>query len=226
MKYVCNLCNVEEESFPDEKDGCRICGYPFMKKKYVPSENSHQLGHAVNYHLQYLTSAEHISICPGEYIYPESMYSDISGEICTTYKAPYSYQERSPSLYDGTTYRGKRFNWVVSVYLRKDISIVNSEALHLDDFCLVAKIHLKKVRPDEVLNKASYLTKTKRDFTSWHKNSCIELISFPDAKSSELSFLNSSGKGDIFSYDDRFWVISESYSYSDRFREVTAEIIK
>ncbi|MBU7587563.1 MAG: hypothetical protein KAF91_32860 [Nostoc sp. TH1S01] len=107
---ICFLCNVEaDDVFPEakENDECAICGHPFMKKSKIPTEQNHQLGYASNYHLQNLTSAEHISICPGQTIYSGSMYVDISGEICTTYKYPHQYKEESPCLYNGTRYVGK-----------------------------------------------------------------------------------------------------------------------
>nr|MDZ8061264.1 hypothetical protein [Nostoc sp. EkiNYC01] len=107
---ICSVCNIEsEENFPEEKanDCCTICGHPFMKKTKIPTQQNHELGYASNYHLQNLTFAEHISICPGQTIYPGSMYVNITGEICTTYKYPHQYKEESPCLYDGTRYVGK-----------------------------------------------------------------------------------------------------------------------
>ncbi|MBH8565919.1 hypothetical protein I8748_27760 [Nostoc sp. CENA67] len=106
---ICFICNIERDSvFVDEPDHiCSICGYPHMKKSKIPTEHNHEMGYASNYHLQNLTWAEHISICPGQTIYDGSMYVNISGEICTTYKYPHQYKEESPCLYEGTRYVGK-----------------------------------------------------------------------------------------------------------------------
>lgn len=79
-----------------------------IQKKSIPTEHNHQIGYASNYHLQNLTWAEHISICPGQEIYSKSMYVEVSGEICTTYKYPYQYKEESPCLYEGVRYVGKK----------------------------------------------------------------------------------------------------------------------
>jgi hypothetical protein len=83
------------------------CGTCFIKKSKIPTEHNHEIGYASNYHLQNITPAEHISILPGQKIYSGSMYLNVSGKICTTYKYPYQYKEESPCLYDGTRYVGK-----------------------------------------------------------------------------------------------------------------------
>ncbi len=107
---ICFICNLERDSvFLDEPDHvCSICGCPYMKKSKIPTECNHEIGYANNYHLQSITPAEHISICPGQEIYSGSMYVNVSGQICTTYKYPYQYKEESPCLYDGTRYVSKK----------------------------------------------------------------------------------------------------------------------
>lgn len=79
-----------------------------IAKSKIPTKNNHEIGYASNYHLQNVTFAEHISICPGQEIYSDSMYVEVSGEICTTYKYPYQYKEESPCLYERTRYVGKK----------------------------------------------------------------------------------------------------------------------
>ena len=106
---ICFTCNLEaDKRFFEENDNvCPDCGSWFLKKSKIPTEHNHEMGYASNYHLQSLTSAEHISICPGQTIYSGSMYVNVAGEICTTYKYPHQYKEESPCLYEGTRYIGK-----------------------------------------------------------------------------------------------------------------------
>jgi DNA-directed RNA polymerase subunit RPC12/RpoP len=106
---ICFTCNLEvNDNFFEENDNvCPDCGTWFLKKSKIPTECNHEIGYANNYHLQNITWAEHISICPGQKIYSASMYVDVSGEICTTYKYPHQYKEESPCLYDGIRYVGK-----------------------------------------------------------------------------------------------------------------------
>ncbi|MBN3871854.1 hypothetical protein [Nostoc sp. JL33] len=106
---ICFTCNLEaDERFFEENDNvCPDCGSWFIKKSKIPTEHNHKIGYASTYHLQNLTWAEHISIRPGQEIYSGSMYLNVSGQICTTYKYPYQYKEESPCLYDGTRYVGK-----------------------------------------------------------------------------------------------------------------------
>ncbi|MFN6475296.1 hypothetical protein [Nostoc sp. DedQUE07] len=98
-----------------------------MKKEKIPSRDNHELGYASNYHLQHLTSAEHISIRPGQEIYCGSMYVEVSGEICTTYKYPYQYKEESSCLYEGTRYIGKKGRHAERIALDINIEITRQK---------------------------------------------------------------------------------------------------
>jgi hypothetical protein len=70
--------------------------------------------------------------------------------------------------------------------------------IRFDELSLVAKLHLKNIEEDEILDEAYSLTQTKEK--DWYKNPEVELLVTGKQRSTSV--------GDAFGYNDNFWMIS------------------
>ncbi|MFN6565206.1 MAG: hypothetical protein RMY28_036140 [Nostoc sp. ChiSLP01] len=70
--------------------------------------------------------------------------------------------------------------------------------IRFDELSLIAKLHLKNIEEDEILDVAYSLTQTKR--IDWYENPEVELIVRGEQRSTSV--------GDVFEYNDKFWMIS------------------
>ena len=70
--------------------------------------------------------------------------------------------------------------------------------IRFDELSLIAKLHLKNIEEDEILDAAYSLTQTKEK--DWYKNPEVELIVTGKQRSTSV--------GDVFEYNDKFWMIS------------------
>ncbi|MCC5638721.1 hypothetical protein LC593_23380 [Nostoc sp. CHAB 5844] len=71
--------------------------------------------------------------------------------------------------------------------------------IRFDELSLIAKLHLKNIEEDEILDVAYGLTQTRERY--WYENSQqVELIVTGEQRSTSV--------GDVFEYNDKFWMIS------------------
>lgn len=70
--------------------------------------------------------------------------------------------------------------------------------IQIQQLSLIAKLHLNNIEEDEILNAAYSLTQTKE--RDWYKNPEVELLAAGDQRSTSV--------GDVFEYNDKFWMIS------------------
>lgn len=73
-----------------------------------------------------------------------------------------------------------------------------TSTVRLDELSLVAKLHLQNIKEDEILDAAYSLTQTKE--RDWYKNPEVELLVTGKQRSTSV--------GDVFEYNDKFWMIS------------------
>lgn len=70
--------------------------------------------------------------------------------------------------------------------------------IRFDELLLVAKLHLNDIEEDEILDEAYSLTQTREK--DWYKHPQVELLLAGDQRSTSV--------GDVFEYNDKFWMIS------------------
>ncbi|MEH1926817.1 hypothetical protein [Nostoc sp.] len=70
--------------------------------------------------------------------------------------------------------------------------------IRFDELALIAKLHLQNIEEDKILGAAYSLTQTKE--RDWYKNPEVELLVTGEQRSTSV--------GDVFEYNDKFWMIS------------------
>ena len=98
--------------------------------------------------------------------------------------------------------------FIISVYLNTklfsddkctfSLNEGQTATIRFDELSLIAKLHLKNIEEDEILDVAYILTQTKE--RDWYKNSEVELLVTGKQRSTSV--------GDVFGYNDKFWMIS------------------
>ncbi|WP_392530212.1 hypothetical protein [Nostoc sp. C117] len=73
-----------------------------------------------------------------------------------------------------------------------------TSTIRFDELSLIAKLHLKNIEEDEILGVAYSLTQTRE--RDWYENPEIELLVTGEQRSTSV--------GDVFGYNDKFWMIS------------------
>ena len=70
--------------------------------------------------------------------------------------------------------------------------------IRFDELSLITKLHLENFEEDEILDAVYSLTQTKE--RDWYNNPEVELL--------ETGKQRSTSVGDVFEYNDKFWMIS------------------